>query len=283
MEIKSISSELKLMSDGIWYGVETAQVSYPTSGNEICFAIEDRSFWFRHRNECIKSVVKRYPPPAGGTIFDVGGGNGYVAKGLEEAGFDVAVVEPGVGGARNAVKRGLRNVICAQLDRKNFAGESLPAIGLFDVLEHVQDDTGYLRVLHDLLKRDGLLYLTVPAHTVLWSSEDNYAGHFRRYSMAELSRKIKSSGFRLLFHSYFFRFLVVPIFLFRSIPHWLGADAGGEQNLDSIAREHCTGGGWKVTLANALLKQEAHNLENGRSMHLGSSCLIVAQKQDRHA
>jgi hypothetical protein len=57
-------------------------------GNEACYQIEESSFWFKHRNACIEAAVKCHPPRSGGPIFDVGGGNGFVARGLMRAGFE---------------------------------------------------------------------------------------------------------------------------------------------------------------------------------------------------
>ena len=74
IDIKSISAELKLGDNGIWYTQDNQSISYPSEGNESCFLVEDHSFWFKHRNNCIVSVVKSYPPEDKGTIFDIGGG-----------------------------------------------------------------------------------------------------------------------------------------------------------------------------------------------------------------
>ena len=82
LDIHSISTELIIGDDGIWYAPDNQNISYPSEGNENCLAVEDNSFWFRHRNNCIVSVVKSYPPEDNGTIFDIGGGNGFVSLGL---------------------------------------------------------------------------------------------------------------------------------------------------------------------------------------------------------
>ena len=96
VDIRSFSTELQLGKDGIWYSTDTENISYPPDGNEACFAIEDNSFWFRHRNNCIVSIENTFPPPQKNnkTIFDIGGGNGFVSLGIANAGFDVVLVEP---------------------------------------------------------------------------------------------------------------------------------------------------------------------------------------------
>ena len=68
------------------------------NGNDLCFEIEENSFWFGHRNNCIIEMIKNYPPTRNSPIFDVGGGNGFVAKGLLDAGLEVVLVEPGPAG-----------------------------------------------------------------------------------------------------------------------------------------------------------------------------------------
>jgi hypothetical protein len=106
MRIEALSPSLRLHEDGIWYGPRTEPLSYPADANDACFDLEDDSFWFQHRNRCIVSVVRRFLPQEG-PIFDIGGGNGFVSAGLEDAGFDVVLVEPGPAGAANAKKRGI--------------------------------------------------------------------------------------------------------------------------------------------------------------------------------
>jgi 2-polyprenyl-3-methyl-5-hydroxy-6-metoxy-1,4-benzoquinol methylase len=155
------TSRLKVGSDGIWHALEKASVSYPSNGNDHCFEIENKSFWFQHRNACIAELVKKFPPRGNGPIYDVGGGNGYVAKGLMDAGWEMVLVEPGLAGARNAKARGLPNVVCATTQAAGFRAASMPAIGVFDVMEHIDDDVGFLRHLWDLMKPKGMLSIGV--------------------------------------------------------------------------------------------------------------------------
>jgi SAM-dependent methyltransferase len=195
---------LQLGEDGIFYAKASGAISYPEEGNEACFQIEDQSFWFRHRNDCIRELVRNFPPRGRGPIFDVGGGNGFVAKGLVDAGWDVVLVEPGPSGARNAKKRGLEHVICGTTHTAGFKNGSLPAIGVFDVVEHVEDDLCFLHHLRDLLEPGGIIYLTVPTYNFLWSHEDVNAGHFRRYTVGGMNKKLAEAGLEPVFGTYIF-------------------------------------------------------------------------------
>lgn len=278
MDVRSYSSALSLGDDGIWYsdGAEQA-VSFPVDGNEKFFSVEEKSFWFTHRNQCIASVVKAFQPPGNGPIFDIGGGNGFVSAGLFEEGFEVAVVEPGRTGASNAKRRGLEHVICATTDAAAFKPQSLPAVGLFDVLEHVPDDAAYLRALNRLLIAEGRLYLTVPAYAFLWSEKDVLLGHFRRYALGDITHLLRSTGFHIDFASYFFRFLPLPIFALRTVPYKLGLSRK-ETNAKNVYGDHATKGGLGDRMVKTLLRPEVGLLAAKRPMSFGGSCLVVARR-----
>jgi 2-polyprenyl-3-methyl-5-hydroxy-6-metoxy-1,4-benzoquinol methylase len=84
-----------------------------------------------------------------GAIVDVGAGTGFVASGLRDAGFEVIAVEPQVDGTLIAHRRGLEHVVCGSFDDIGFAPSSIAAVGLFDVLEHIEDDIGTLARFRD--------------------------------------------------------------------------------------------------------------------------------------
>lgn len=278
-DIKSISTGLKLGKDGIWYSKDTERISYPSDGNEACFAIEDNSFWFRHRNNCIVSIVSSFPSNNKKTIFDIGGGNGFVSLGLINAGFDVVLVEPGRTGSSIAKSRGIKNVICATTDTAKFKQHSLPSVGLFDVIEHIEDDLAFLQSVNRLLEKGGYLYATVPSYSLLWSNEDVSAGHFRRYTLEGISDVLELAGFQIEFSSYIFRFLPFPIFLLRALPYRLGLSKGEKKSSD-ISRDHTVKRGASETILNLLLQTEIKYLTNKKKMMFGGSCLIVAKSPE---
>jgi SAM-dependent methyltransferase len=263
--------------DGIWRpATAAARLSYPEHGHQTCFAVEDNSFWFRHRNACIVAAVRRHPPC--GTLFDIGGGNGSVAAALAAAGHEVCLLEPGPDGARHARARGLQQVVCATLDSAGFAPGSLPAVGLFDVVEHVEDDLGFLRDVHLRLADAGMLYATVPAHRGLWSQEDVDAGHFRRHSLDSITRLLIDAGFAVRYASHYFRPLPLPIWLLRTLPSRLGLKRRPDKVLTLARREHLAGHGPVARLLEWLLAPEVGHIEQGRSMRIGASCLVIAQR-----
>jgi SAM-dependent methyltransferase len=265
---------LRLGDDGIWWSASRAQVSYPAEGHSQTLSVEDRSFWFGHRNACIEALVRRHPPAGGGALLDVGGGNGFVAAALQACGFDVALLEPGAGGAANARRRGVREVICATLEDCGIPPASLGAAGLFDVLEHVSDDAGLLGRLHRALVPGGRVYLTVPAHGWLWSQADVDAGHQRRYTLEQVTTLLARCGFGLDHASYFFRPLPLPLLLARSLPYRLGLARAADAR--SIMRDHAARRSRLAGLVRRALASEAVHIAAGRPMRWGASCIVAA-------
>ena len=90
IDFTTFSNNLVKKEDGVWYAKTQIEVSYPEEGNAQCLQLEDNSYWFQHRNNCITELVKHYSPDA--TFFDIGGGNGFVAKGLEKVGISTILI-----------------------------------------------------------------------------------------------------------------------------------------------------------------------------------------------
>jgi SAM-dependent methyltransferase len=272
VSIEEFATNVELREPGLWVARTSSAVSYPEDANAWCLSVEDSSFWFAHRNRCIIEVLKRFPPA--GLILDVGGGNGFVALAIEKAGWHVALVEPGVQGALNAQTRGLSTVINSTFGNAGFKKGSIPAVGLFDVVEHIQDDLAFLKSIRSTLTRSGRLYLTVPAFNFLWSQDDVVAGHFRRYSSRTISRTVTQAGFRVDFLTYIFFPLPVPIFLLRALP----TKAGLRKFIDWDKEKdsHKNPGGLSVRWINKALSIEADVLRRGHSIPFGGSIMVVA-------
>ena len=272
-DLATIASGLTLGSDGIWRARAQSAIDYPDQANAFCFQIEEHSFWFNYRNRFIVDTVRNFPPA--GPIADIGAGNGYVSLALKNAGFSVIVIEPGPAGARNARSRGLEPVVCATLEDAGLRPHSLDAAGLFDVVEHMADDEGFLQSLHRLMRPEGRVYVTVPAFRALWSSEDDLVGHHHRYTLGVLTRRLKVAGFAVDYATYLFSPLPVPLFLLRSLPSRLGR----RQTLDATqtAAELNPAPGVAVRAITSVLDIEAALVKRRFRIPMGTSCLVVAR------
>lgn len=178
--------------------------------------VETTHFWFVTRRELVLDVLRRLVPDLEQrALFDIGCGSGGLIAWLQAQGVAIA-------GACDAYAEGLHlarrrlDVPLALVDEGRVpplaAGRSL--IGLFDVLEHTDDDEAMLRSLFQALNPGGILVLTVPAHPSLFDEADVIAGHRRRYRRAELRDKLQRAGFELRALTHFMAplaFLLAPL------------------------------------------------------------------------
>jgi hypothetical protein len=68
----------------------------------------------------------------------------------------------------------------------------------FEVLEHIQDDTGALSSWMRWLKPGGRILLSVPAHAHRWTATDTFAGHVRRYDRKDFEALAERAGARVI-------------------------------------------------------------------------------------
>ena len=66
-----------------------------------------------------------------------------------------------------------------------------------NVIEHIENDVQTLKEVRNALTENGRLAIYVPALPFLFSSLDESAGHFRRYSKRELISKVREAGFTI--------------------------------------------------------------------------------------
>jgi SAM-dependent methyltransferase len=273
MDISKIAQNLSYQ-DGIWRSKTVGQIAYPREGNKMCSEIEDESFWFKHRNRIILTAIQSFSPSATDFV-DIGGGNGFTASHLSKHGYKTILVEPGFYGIMVAKQRGIDHLINSSFQDAGFLKGVFPNIGLFDVIEHIENDVAFLKQIKEVLADDGKLYITVPAFNYLWSQNDVNSQHYRRYTIRTFEQCAESAGFKIIYATYFFRLLPFTIFLFRSIPYRLGIRF---RNLYSKAsKEHKNG--FASRLMNLASTSEVHTVEKKRRLNFGSSCLIVLQKR----
>lgn len=271
-DIHRISDNLNLSPEGIWVGPRSTYFRFLPDDPTDWVQVQEQSFWYGHRNNCLKEIFKNFPQE--GIALEVGAGDGFVSLGLQQMGMEVVAVEPDIKRARNAKLRGVENVISAKLEDIKWKPGSVGGVGLFDVLEHIEDDVAFLRQVKGMLKLGGRLYVSVPAYRWLWSKEDNEAGHLRRYTLGTLRKKLEMAGFVVEYASYFFGVLAVPILLLRSFPSRLGIRKNRTHL--SNCREHQPKIPVVTNALNYFLSREVQAIRNKSIKLFGASCLVVA-------
>ena len=186
--------------------------------------VEGRHFWFLARREVIADGIKDAVPDwRSRPLFDIGCGTGGLLAYLAGAGIPVA-------GACDAYLRAVETtrarlevpVLLVDEDGPPPLGPGQPALALFDVLEHIDDDEGALRWMHSVLEPGGALVLTVPAHPRLFGPADRLAHHRRRYTRRELLDKLAAAGFEVRRLTHFMAPLVPLLAVSRGLMHTFG-------------------------------------------------------------
>jgi SAM-dependent methyltransferase len=194
------------------------QISFPEGAWELDKSIsENNGYWAKHRARQIEKLLRSKGIPL---IWEIGAGGGSVALNLRPS-IEVIAVEPLESGAKVLFENGLR-VYRSTLEQLKFPENSIRAIGMFDVLEHLANPELVLAEVKRVLAPGGLFICTVPAHQWLFSDYDEQIGHFRRYSKGSLGDELNSVGLKIETMKFMFGLLVLPSLVMRRIPFLLG-------------------------------------------------------------
>jgi SAM-dependent methyltransferase len=164
---------------------------FNTKGFEELYALEEKNFWFRVRNQLIAWGVKKYFPSAK-NFLEIGCGTGFVLADIELRFPEIncSGSELHAAGLEFAKSR-VGSAPLFQMDARNIPFRSeFGLIGAFDVLEHIKEDEEVLAQMYKAVRPGGGIILTVPQHPFLWSSADELACHERRYTAKELKIKV---------------------------------------------------------------------------------------------
>jgi hypothetical protein len=130
---------------------------------------------------------------------DVGSGDLYFARRLSAL-TDAPVYAVDVNYGAPRIDGSIR--ICTDLVQ--VPSESIDCAVLMDVLEHIVDDVGLLDSMGRILTRSGRVLITVPAHAFLWSEQDVFLGHHRRYDRKGLRDVLNRGGLDVIESFYFY-------------------------------------------------------------------------------
>lgn len=142
----------------------------------------------------IKRALQQTKPR---TTLEIGCGQGAMGARLVALTPSFTAVEPDVDSfhiAQSRIQsRGGTVLNCTSADLP--AGETFDMVCAFEVLEHLEDDETALADWAKLVRPGGHLVLSVPAWQHMFGTWDKAVGHYRRYSPAELSDKLRAAGF----------------------------------------------------------------------------------------
>jgi SAM-dependent methyltransferase len=197
---------------------------------------EDHHWWFRWRFELITQLVGDLRSEPDFRILDAGCGTGQMLKHLEELG-DAVGIDTSAQATAFAQSRGVKSLVRGSITAVPFPDATFDCVVALDVIEHVDDDIGILKALHDVIKPGGRLIVTVPAYSFLWSEHDDINHHKRRYTAPQLRRLITDAGFEVNRVTYCNTVFLLPIFAIRKFKNVLrkvrNSNGKHEQRLNS--------------------------------------------------
>ena len=92
------------------------------------------------------------------------------------------------------------------------ADKEIALILLLDVIEHIEDEIGFLNKVnqHPKITNNTEYLITVPAYQWLFSTHDVFMDHYRRYTNTTLKQRLAKANIGISKSGYFFTTLLVP-------------------------------------------------------------------------
>jgi hypothetical protein len=165
--------------------------------------------WERARRDFVQRLLADHEGLAGvRRVLDVGSGDAWLARELlAQLPSDAQIVCFDAGYEAAALPTPHPRI---SFERTQPEGR-FELLHHLDVLEHVEDDRGFLPKLVRENAHDGSRVLvTVPAWSALMSSHDVMLKHHRRYAPEELLALVRSAGLRPIAKGELFTSLVLP-------------------------------------------------------------------------
>jgi SAM-dependent methyltransferase len=190
-----------------------------------------------------------------GPFLEIGCGKGDVSAYLAAKGwtgtaidFSAAAIAEATGNLRHFPRVAVKEQMLAEVSG------TYDTILLWDVLEHIEDDRQALCDIARLLRPGGQLLIAVPSNPREWRWDDDFYGHFRRYTIADLTEKLSQAGMEA---QVFWDFTYPLFWAMRRIYTRIKAPAASAEDRESSTKASATRNAWDLPLVSALLERTA--------------------------
>ncbi len=150
--------------------------------HQLMYDIEDFYWYWLGKKDMIKKLfntfVNKKEQPE---ILDAGCGTGSILESLKGKG-QLHGVDMSDYALKLCSKRGNFKLKVMDAQNLSFPKNSFDVIILSDIIEHVDNDKKVVEKCYEILRKNGTVIITVPAHQYLWNQDDVRLHHKRRYS-----------------------------------------------------------------------------------------------------
>ena len=242
------------------------------------YALEESLWWFVGMREVTRAVLDPLCPPGPRRdVLDAGCGTGGMLSWLERyaGGGRVAGVDISADALDFCRRRGLRDVARASVTALPFDAETFDLVTSFDVLVQLPgegSDELAMREMFRVLRPGGIAFVRAAAYEWMRSGHDAALDTQRRYTLGQLTERMKRAGFRVRRATYANSLLLPAAVVRRLVLKRLGlADPGSDVKPPGSDRLN-------RALASAL-KAEARLLTRPNvNLPAGLSTICIAEK-----
>jgi 2-polyprenyl-3-methyl-5-hydroxy-6-metoxy-1,4-benzoquinol methylase len=168
----------------------------------------ENHYWNHARNAIIYRFIKRSGLNHE-RILEIGSGRGIVVKYLKDKGLSCVGVEKAdfdpVAGIDALFYKGTDAFDLPHEKRREFT-----MIMLLDVIEHINEPDNFIQKIISAFPNVRSILITVPACQELWTNYDVYAGHYKRYNLADI-KSLEEEQFKYTAGGYF-NHILYPVF-----------------------------------------------------------------------
>jgi SAM-dependent methyltransferase len=175
------------------------------------YDLEKDYWWFVGLRKMVTNLLeKEIKNNKIGKMLDVGCGTGALMDDMKDSAQELWGVDISEQAISFCKQRGHTNLIQVDATEIPFSDNEFDTISAIGIIEHIDDDKGFVKELARVTKVNGTLIIVSSSFQFLWSMHDIANEHIRRYYLRDLDRIMKDQGFKKIRSSHF-NFFLFPI------------------------------------------------------------------------
>jgi len=88
--------------------------------------------------------------------------------------------------------------LCGDLTKLPYRDNSFDFLSAIDVMEHIKDDDFAVSEISRVLKKNGIIVITVPHRMKYYTQQDRLIGHYRRYEINKIASLFKKHNLKVI-------------------------------------------------------------------------------------